>query len=261
MAKPFRGNTSGLAQARAVVVATGPFQLPRVPEWAGDLGTPQLHSAHYRNPGDVPGARVLVVGGGNSGAQIAEELTRDGRAVTWAVSAASRYVPSLVLGRSVFWWLDVTGVLDAHRDSLRGRLLRRRGDPIFGGQLREMIAKGRVRRAPKAVGTGGSPGDRVVFTDGSTDTFEAVVWCTGFKNDYAWLDIASAVGPDGVPAHRNGISTADPRLGFVGLGWQSSRNSGLVGGVGADASRIVTRLSHWARLEEGERGLPVTANG
>lgn len=167
----------GSLKARAVVVATGPFQLPRVPEWAGDLGTPQLHSAHYRNPGDVPGARVLVVGGGNSGAQIAEELTRDGRAVTWAVSAASRYVPSLVLGRSVFWWLDVTGVLNAQSDSLRGRLLRRRGDPIFGGQLREMIAKGRVRRAPKAVGTGGSPGDRVVFTDGSTDTFEAVVWC------------------------------------------------------------------------------------
>jgi len=250
----------GSLKARSVVVATGPFQRPRTPGWAGELTVPQFHSAEYRNPGDVQGARVLVVGGGNSGAQIAEELARDGRAVTWAVSAPPRYVPSLVLGRSVFWWLDVTGVLSAHRDSVRGRLLRRRGDPIFGGELRELISQGRVRQATTAVGAEGSHGDRVVFEDGSIVTFEAVVWCTGFVNDYAWLDIDSPIGPDGVPAHRDGISTADPRVGFVGLGWQFSRNSGLLGGVGSDAPRIVARLSHRARLEEGEQGLSMTAD-
>jgi putative flavoprotein involved in K+ transport len=262
-ATPGRGlsveTPQGSLQARSVVVATGPFQRPRTPEWAGELTVPQLHSAEYRNPGDVQGARVLVVGGGNSGAQIAEELARRGRAVTWAVSAAPRYVPSLVLGRSVFWWLDVTGVLTARGDSLRGRFLRRRGDPIFGGELREMIAEGRVGQAPVAVGAQGSHGERVVFADGSTDTFEGVVWCTGFVNDYAWLDIPWAIGPHGVPAHRAGISTADARVGFVGLGWQYSRNSGLVGGVGADASRIVARLSDQARLHKERHGLQVKA--
>jgi len=231
----------GVLDTRALIVATGPFQLPRTPEWAGDLAIPHLHSANYRKPSDVPGVRVLVVGGGNSGAQIAEELTTDGRTVTWAVSAGPRYVPALVLGRSIFWWLEITGVLSAHRDSRRGRLLRRRGDPIFGGELRRMIKKARVRQTTTAVA---AEGHEVFFADGSNLDVDAVVWCTGFDNDYSWLDIPGAIGPDGLPQHRDGISTADARVGFLGLGWQRSRNSALVGGAGPDASHIVERLAH-----------------
>jgi putative flavoprotein involved in K+ transport len=228
-------------ETRSVIVATGPFQVPRVPEWAGDLDVPHLHSLDYRNPDQVTGPRVIVVGGGNSGAQIAEELTHHGRMVTWAVSAAPRYVPAMVLGRSIFWWLDVTGVLSAPRDSRRGRLLRRRGDPIFGGDLRGMIKRGHVRQVPTAVG---AQGDTVNLADGSSLAVDAVIWCTGFVNDYSWLDIPDATGPEGLPAHRQGISTADARIGFVGLGWQHSRNSALVGGVAVDASHVVERLVH-----------------
>ena len=231
----------GVLDTRALIVATGPFQLPRTPEWAGDLAIPHLHSADYRKPSDVPGVRVLVVGGGNSGAQIAEELTTEGRTVTWAVSAGPRYVPALVLGRSIFWWLDITGVLSAHRDSRRGRLLRRRGDPIFGGELGRMIKTARVRQTTTAVA---AEGHEVFFADGSNLDVDAVVWCTGFENDYSWLDIPGAIGPDGLPQHRDGISTADARVGFLGLGWQRSRNSALVGGAGPDASHIVERLAH-----------------
>jgi putative flavoprotein involved in K+ transport len=230
-----------------VIVATGPFQRPRTPEWAGDVGVPHIHSVDYRKPGDVTGPRVLVVGGGNSGAQIAEELTKQGRMVTWAVSDAPRYVPALVLGRSIFWWLDVTGVLSAHRDSRRGRLLRRRGDPIFGGELPRLITNGHVRQVPTAVG---AQGDLVFLADGSNVAVDAVVWCTGFVSDYQWLDIPDAIGPEGSPSHRGGISTADSRIGFVGLGWQHSRNSALVGGVGVDASHVVARLATPRRAGE-----------
>jgi putative flavoprotein involved in K+ transport len=230
---------AGVLATRAAIVATGPFQRPRTPAWAGDLTIPHLHSAHYRNPGDAAGARVLVVGGGNSGAQIAEELAHHGHMVSWAVSSKPRYVPANVLGRSIFWWLDTTGVLNAHRDSWRGRLLRRRGDPIFGGELRRMIASGSVHERTTVVG---AEGDTVFFADGSNLAVDAVVWCTGFVNDYTWLDIPNAADRGGGAAHRAGISTAHPRVGFVGLGWQHSRNSALVGGVSADAERIVERL-------------------
>ena len=229
-----------LLDARAVVVATGPFQIPKTPAWASDVAVPQVHSARYRGPTIVAGARVLVVGGGNSGAQIAEELAADGRRVTWAVSGTPRFVPALVLHRSVFWWLDTLGILSAHRESLRGRLLRRRGDPVFGGGMREMIDDGRVQQAHAAIG---ADGGTVSFEDGLTIEVDAVVWCTGFASDYGWLDVAGVLGTDGLPVHRDGISTADRRIGFVGLGWQRSRNSGLLGGVGADAAFVVEHLA------------------
>lgn len=232
-------------RTRAVVVATGPFQVPRRPDWAQLTGGTQRHSADYRNPSDVQGSRVLVVGGGNSGAQIAEELALAGRDVTWSCSGPVRFVPQAVLGRNLFWWLDRLGMLEAPGTSLRGRLLRRRGDPVIGGTgLRGLVEDGRITVKPASVGPaqGG-----VVFADGSSAPFDAVVWCTGYVPSYDFLDVAGALDEGGNPRHRAGHSLVDPRLVFLGLGWLTSRGSGLVGGVGADACRLVTSLAHQRR--------------
>jgi putative flavoprotein involved in K+ transport len=226
--------------ARFVMVATGPFHKPRRPEWASRVPVrDQLHSSAYRNPSDVPGPRVLVVGGGNSGAQIAEELVEAGRDVTWSQSAPPRFVPQTILGRNLFWWLDRAGMLTAPGSSRRGRLLQRRGDPIIGTALPRLIRKGRVKLKPTAT----APAvDGVRFEDGSAGRFDGIVWSTGFAPDFDLLHLPGALDEDGRPLHDSGVSRIDPRLMFLGLGWLTSRSSGLVGGVGADARRLVAGL-------------------
>lgn len=99
-------------QATNVVVATGPFQRPVVADLLpADSGFFQVHAAHYKNPGQLPDGAVLVVGAGNSGTQIAEELLRSGRRVFLAVGRHRR-VPRNYRGRNLHWWLDVLGIYD-----------------------------------------------------------------------------------------------------------------------------------------------------
>jgi putative flavoprotein involved in K+ transport len=231
--------------AGAVIVATGPFHTPRCPEWAPQVPVRhQLHSSAYRNPSDMPGPRVLVVGGGNSGAQIAEELVVAGREVTWSQSAPPRFVPQTIVGKNLFWWLDRLGMLSAPASSQRGRLLLRRGDPVIGTALPGLIRDGRVELKPAA----SAPAvDGVIFDDGSSARFDGIVWSTGFAPDFRLLDLPGVLDEQGRPLHESGVSLIDPRLMFLGLGWLTSRNSGLVGGVGADAQRLVAGLAAMSR--------------
>lgn len=225
--------------ARMAVVATGPFQYPRRPGWCSSLSIPSRHSSEYHHPGDIRGRKVLVVGGGNSGAQIAEELALD-HEVTISVATPLRFIPSRVLGMSIFRVLDAAGLLSAPTHSRRARLLRRRGDPVFGTGLRDLIKKKLVQVKPAAIN---GKGNSVAFRDGSEATFDAVIFCTGYESDYSWLQVPGAIIEAGLPAQDQGISTATRGLGFVGLGWMRSRNSGLIGGVGDDARYVVSTLS------------------
>ena len=105
--------TDGTVVARNVVVATGGFQLPYLPRQSRELATSvhQIHSSEYRDPGELPDGAVLVVGTGQSGAQIAEELYQSGRRVHLCVSRCGR-VPRRYRGRDTMWWMVRMGILD-----------------------------------------------------------------------------------------------------------------------------------------------------
>jgi putative flavoprotein involved in K+ transport len=105
--------SQGTLQARRVVVATGPFQRPVIPAIAPqDTALNQLHSAHYRNPDQLPAGAVLVIGAGSSGTQIADELQRAGRTVYLSVGQHDR-PPRAYRQRDFCWWLGVLGQWDA----------------------------------------------------------------------------------------------------------------------------------------------------
>lgn len=229
----------GRYESSAVVVATGPFQTPRLPDYHSEVSIQQLHSNDYRNPAQVTGEKVLVVGGGNSGAQIAEELARE-RKVTLAVAGTMRFMPATVTGKSLFWWLDTLGLLNARTDSLGAKLLRRRGDPIIGTGLKRLIRQGIIETKPAV--TGGND-NRMTFADGSSNSFDAVIWCTGYVQDYAWLHIPSAFDTTGRPIHAGGVAEVSG-LYFLGLSWMRCRNSALLGGVGRDAEFVVKSVAH-----------------
>ena len=122
--------------ADQVVVATGPFQVPFVPSVAGDLDDAvfQIHSTDYRNPTQLPDGQVLVVGGGNSGFQIAEELAAT-KKVTLAVGQRVPSLPQRLLGKDLFWWLSGVGFMKVSTDSRLGRKLAKR-DVLIGSSER-----------------------------------------------------------------------------------------------------------------------------
>ena len=153
-------------RASQVVVATGPFQLPRTPALAEALASDvfQIHSSDYQRPSQIPGGVVLVVGGGDTGCQIAKELTAT-HDVHLAVGSRQTPLPQRVLGRDLFYWLDKLGVLAVSVDSRIGRRARDRGrDTLIGSHPRQARRHG-VHLRPRAVA---ADGRRITFQDGST---------------------------------------------------------------------------------------------
>jgi putative flavoprotein involved in K+ transport len=234
--------TEGAAyRARQVVVATGPFQTPFTPPAAAGFGpsVTQLHSSAYRNPDALPGGPVLVVGGGNSGYQIAAELAA-GRQVQLAVGTRATTLPQRPLGKDLFWWLTRSGFMRVAATSRLGRRVRARGEFVIGSSLRGLRRAG-VTVRPRLTG---AEGRTAHFADGGTAEVGTVVWATGFRADHSWLDVPGVVEGELV-RHRRGV-TEVPGLYFLGLVWQHTRGSALLGFVQADAAYLADRIGHHA---------------
>jgi putative flavoprotein involved in K+ transport len=225
-------------EADQVVVATGPFQVPRIPAFAADLGPDvfQTHSTGYRNPADLPAGRVLIVGGGNTGFQIAQELAAT-HEVHLAVGSRQTPLPQRFLGRDLFWWLEKTRVLHKTVDSRLGRRMRDR-DTLIGSSPRSARHAG-VHMKPRAVGVSGRT---VSFADESTLDVDAVIWATGYRFDHSWIELPVA-DEDGTLRHRRGVTDV-PGLYFLGLPWQHTRGSALLGWVKDDAEFIADEIAH-----------------
>jgi putative flavoprotein involved in K+ transport len=224
-------------QARQVVVATGPFQVPFIPPMAArlDASVAQLHSADYRNPQALPAGRVLVVGGGNSGFQIAEELART-RQVDLSIATTYPMLPQRRAGRDLFWWLTRLGLLRVTVDSRPGRRMSRR-DFVIGTNRRRLEGKG-VRFRPRLVD---AEGRTVRFADhGLLEDVGVVVWATGYRPDYGWIHIPGVVR-EGHVVQRRGV-TEVPGLYFLGLSWQHTRGSALLGFVNDDATYLADQI-------------------
>lgn len=225
-------------EARQVVVATGPHAEVCRPlgSDALDRGIHQLDSTGYRNPFGLPEGPVLVVGAGNSGAQIALELARHRK--VWLAGRDTGTMPRRVLGRDVFDWIwPVISRLPL--DGTIGRRIRSRlagGDGLIGMDQAMLRAAG-VERLGRFTGTNrGLPmvGDRTIEP-------RVIIWCTGLRPRHQFIDLP-AFGPDGQPVHRFGSSTTVPGLHFAGLRGQRRITSSLVGGAGADAAVVAAAI-------------------
>ena len=225
-------------EADQVVVATGPFQAPRVPPIAERLcaEVTQLHSRAYRSPDAIPSGRVLVVGGGNTGFQIAEELSGS-HDVHLAIGSRQMPLPQQVLGRDLFWYLEATGLMTQSVDSRIGRRMAGR-DTLIGSSPRRLRRRHAVTLHGRAVAADGST---VRFDDGSGLDVGTVVWATGFGADLSWVDVP-VFDDRGNLVHTRGL-TESPGLYFLGLTFQHTRGSALLGWVKYDAEYLAQEIS------------------
>lgn len=224
--------------ASAVVVATGAFQAPSLPTFGADLADSvfQVHTSGYTNPAQVPPGRVLVVGAGNSGLQVAAELSAS-HEVHLAVGSKQMPLPRRVLGKDIFWWLDRLGFTRAPLERMP-RWLAGDGDVLVGQSIKKTSARTGLTVHPRAVA---ATGRSVSFADGSTLDVDAVVWATGYRPDFGWLPDA-VVDAGGAPVQRRGVSPVDG-LYFVGLENQYTSASSLIGWVGRDAAFVAARAA------------------
>jgi putative flavoprotein involved in K+ transport len=229
-------------EADQVVVATGPFQIPFVPAIAEGLDpeVTQLHSASYRSPEDIPEGPVLVVGGGNTGFQIAKELSAS-REVHLSIGSRQTPLPQRVFGRDLFWYLEATGLIRKTKASRIGRRMEGR-DTLIGSTPRALRRRHGVvihGRATSAAGT------TVGFGDGTALDVRSVIWATGYRLDHSWVDVPVFDG-DGRLSHRRGV-TESPGLYFLGLTWLHTRGSALLGWVKDDAEHIAEQIGTFAQ--------------
>jgi len=233
-------------EADNVVIATGVFQKPHLPGFAGELdpGIRQLHSNDYRNLSQLQPGPVLVVGASHSGADIAFEAASEHEVILSGkdtgqlpVSVESRR------GRMLFRGLFFAGTHIITADTPIGRKagphLRHGGAPLLRYRRSDLRKAGVERVLARTVGvTDGQP----VLDDGRVLDVANVVWCTGFRPDYSWIRLPYELGEDGYPVQYRGVVSSSPGLYFVGLPFLHSFASMLIGGAGRDAERVVRHI-------------------
>ena len=232
-------------EADNVVVAMSSWQRPRVPDYAPELDPRivQLHVAEYKNPGQIQEGDVLVVGAGNSGAEVAIELARTHKVLlSGAGNGAIPFRPESVAARVL---MPFVGRVIFHRVLTTrtpiGRKARPKwistGEPLIRVKPKDLAAVG-VERVPRVTGVqSGLP----QLEDGRSVDVANVVWCTGFHPGFSWIDLP-VLGPQ-EPLHRRGIVESEPGLYFIGLKFLYSVSSEQIQGVGRDADYIAGKIA------------------
>lgn len=231
-------------EADNVVVAMSSWQRPRVPDYASELDARivQFHVAEYKNPGQLQEGSVLVVGAGNSGAEVAIEVARTHEVLLSGLSTgAIPFRPESVVARVL---LPFIGRVIFHRVLTTrtpiGRKARPKmistGEPLLRVKPKDLAAAG-VERVPRVTGVSeGLP----QLEDGRSVDAANVVWCTGFHPGFSWIDLP-VLGPQ-EPLHKRGIVDSEPGLYFIGLKFLHSVSSEQIHGVGRDADYIARKI-------------------
>ena len=233
-------------EAANVVVAMANYQRPYVPEFATDLDPAivQVHSIDYRNPQQLQPGRVLIVGAGNSGSEIAMEVVRGHE--TWMAGRDVGHVPFRIDGRAArlglsqlvlrFAFHRVLTVATPMGRKMRPKVLTK-GGPLIRVKPVDLETAG-VVRLPRVAGV---EHGRPILEDGRVLDVANIIWCTGFHPGFSWIDLP-VIG-EREPEHERGFVRREPGLYFVGLHFLSALSSVMIHGVGRDAARIADAIA------------------
>lgn len=234
-------------RSAAVVVATGPFQVPHIPGAASRAPALKHFAAATFSPSMLESrCRVLVVGDGASGRDVAAGMAAN-HDVILATGKPRRLLPQRILGRSVWWWLRAFGLLSAPPNSLLGRfMIRMDAFPQRGNSLEQLAEKG-VSIRPRLITF---EEDLAHFSDRSAERIDAVIWATGYRDDFSWIRL---------DFHSDRRTEPFPGIFLIGRPWQFGRRSALICGAAPDSNIIARQILE--RLRSPVDTLPAPGQG
>ncbi|CAM1333790.1 flavin-containing monooxygenase [Tenacibaculum aestuariivivum] len=226
----------GEIQTKNVIVATGPFHIPYTPPCHTKISESvlQIHSNFYKSKNQLQKGDALVVGAGDSGYQILDEISKDGtRTVYFSGNTNVKSLPQQFLGKTLWWWFTLIGFLSYSKYSWIGKKINSSIQPVIGTNVKEILSRKNVI----AVGrTKTASNTDITFEKETISSIKNIVWATGYRPNFSWIE-SLELDKDGYPKNYRGVSTIDG-LYFIGLPWMFTRGSATLGGVSKDANYL-----------------------
>jgi len=233
-------HNNGEFNAKNVIVATGPFHTPYTPPCHTKISenTIQMHSNYYSSPTQLQDGDVLVVGGGDSGYQILDEISKDTtRTVYFSGDTTVKSIPQQFLGKTLWWWFTLVGFLSYSKYSWIGKRLSNITQPVIGTDTKEILSRKNVIVAGR---TNDALNGDIYFESGKISTIKNVIWATGYRPNFKWIE-GLELDSDNYPKNYRGVSNIKG-LYFIGLPWMFTRGSATLGGVSKDATYLVKQF-------------------
>lgn len=226
----------GTLQAKNVIIATGPFHIPYTPpchkKLASDVN--QMHSNYYKSADQLKPGPALVVGGGDSGYQILDEISKDGnRKVYFSGDTRVKSLPQQFLGKTLWWWFSKIGFLSYSKYSWLGKKFNSLRQPVIGTDVKEILSRPNVEVVGR---TKDAKHTEILFESGAIDGIQNVVWATGYRPNFSWIE-GLELDEKSYPVNYRGVSNIHG-LYFIGLPWMFTRGSATLGGVSKDAAYL-----------------------
>lgn len=232
---------TGSYQAKRVIVATGPFHTPYTPDCHRQLDDQilQIHSEHYKSPEQLQDGDSLVVGAGDSGVQILQEIAETGRKVYFSGTDKITSIPQTLLGKTLWWWFSKIGFLTVSKYTWIGNYLSKGVQPVIGTDVKALLARDNVEHVGR---TQSADKLNIEFEKKNISSIKNIVWATGFKPNFNWIDGVS-LDDRGYPKNYRGVSKDHVGLYFIGLPWLYTRGSATLGGVYKDANYLASEIA------------------
>lgn len=237
--------------AKNVIIGTGPFHIPYTPAFYKkiDSSITQMHSNYYKNPNQLNEGNSLVVGGGDSGYQILDELSSSTKnKVYFSGDTSVKTLPQEILGKTLWWWFTKFGYLSFSKDSWIGKRISQGKQPVIGTDVKEILSRNNVIPVGHCLDAEG----KIIHTENKEiKDISNIVWATGYRPNFSWIK-GLELDKDNYPIHKQGISNMKG-LFFIGLPWLHTRGSATLGGIKKDATYLANYIAeHIPLLKEKE---------
>ncbi len=232
----------GEFEAKNVIVATGPFHIPYTPPCHTKIsdGILQMHSNYYKGQHQLREGDTLVVGSGDSGYQILDEISNDkSRTVYFSGDTNIKSIPQQFLGKTLWWWFTVIGFLSYTKYSWIGKKISSFPQPIIGTDVKEILSRNNVISSGR---TKDALNEEIIFENNKVSTINNIIWATGYRPNFKWIEGLELDG-DSYPKNYRGVSNIEG-LYFIGLPWMHTRGSATLGGVSKDANYLANIINN-----------------
>jgi len=238
----FVTHKEGEIETKNVIVATGPFHIPYTPPCHTKISDTilQMHSNYYKGVHQLQKGDALVVGGGDSGYQILDEISKDvSRTVYFSGVTKVNSIPQQFLGKTLWWWFTLIGFLSTNKYSWIGKKISNFPQPIIGTDVKEILSRKNVISSGR---TKDALQNEVIFENNKISTIKNIVWATGYRPNFKWIE-GLELDENSYPKNHRGVSNIEG-LYFIGLPWMYTRGSATLGGVSKDATYLADIISN-----------------